>query len=72
MATLSNLINSDLSQGFTVSQVAQRHGWTEPMVWSLTLEGKDDQGKFKELGWGLRTWDQWDFNDWDKRFGADP
>ena len=71
MAVLPNPLNTDLSQGFTVSQVAQKHGWTEPMVWSLALEDKDDQERFKELGWGLRTWDQWDFNDCDKRFGDD-
>jgi len=32
-------------------------------VWTLRLEGKTDQEKFKELGWGLRTWDQWYFNE---------
>jgi len=25
----------------------------------------------KELGWGLRTWDQWNFNECDERFGDD-
>jgi len=25
----------------------------------------------KELGWGLRTWDQWKFNECDERFGDD-
>jgi len=25
-------------------------------AWALRLEGKTDQEKFKELGWGLRTW----------------
>ncbi|MDA3787828.1 MAG: transcriptional regulator, partial [Desulfobacula sp.] len=58
-----------LSQGFTVAQVAEKHGWTDPMVWSLALKDKNDQDRFKELGWGLRTWDQWEFNDCDKRFG---
>jgi len=29
----------------------------------LRLEGKTDQEKLKELGWGLRTWDQWNFNE---------
>ena len=33
------------------------------LVWALRLEGKTDQEKFKELGWGLRTWDQWNFNE---------
>ena len=26
---------ADLSRGYTVSQVAKKHGWTEPMVLSL-------------------------------------
>ena len=43
MAVLPNSANTDLSHGFTVAQVAQKHGWTEPMVWSLILEDKDDQ-----------------------------
>ena len=38
-------------------------GWTEPMVWSLDLEGKDDLQRFEALNWGLRTWDLWDWND---------
>ena len=41
------------------------------LVWALRLEGKTDQEKFKELGWGLRTWDQWNFNECDERFGDD-
>ena len=57
MPALANPINTDLSKGFTVVQVAEKHGWTEPMVWSLALEGKEDFERFKELGWGLRTWD---------------
>ena len=71
MATLPNLINSDLEKGFTVPRVAEKHGWTEPMVWSLALEGKEDLERFKELGWGLRTWDLWEWNDCDRRFGDD-
>jgi hypothetical protein len=35
MAKLPNSTNTDLSQGFTVFQVAEKHNWTEPMVWSL-------------------------------------
>ena len=30
---------------------------TDPMVWSLALEGKSDHDRFKELGWGFCTWD---------------
>ena len=63
MAKLPNSTNTDLSQGFTVSQVAEKHNWTEPMVWSLALEAKEDLERFKELGWGLRTWDLWEWND---------
>jgi len=66
MAALPNLLNSDLARGFTVAQVAEKHGWTEPMVWSLVLEGKEGIERFKELGWGLRTWDLWNCNDCDK------
>ncbi len=71
MARLPKSPNSDLSRGFTVPQVAEKHGWAEPMVWSLALEGKDDLARFKELGWGLRTWDLWNWGDCDKRFGDD-
>ncbi len=62
MAELPNPPNADLSRGFTVSQVAEKHNWTEPMVWSLALEDKEDLDRFKEIGWGLRTWDQWEWN----------
>jgi len=62
MPGLANLLNTDLSRGFTVAQVAEKHGWTEPMVWSLALEGKDDLERFRELNWGLRTWDLWEWN----------
>ena len=71
MPVLANSTNADLSRGFTVAQVAEKYGWTEPMVWSLALEGKNDNDRFKELGWGRRTWDKWEFNDCDKRFGDD-
>ena len=71
MPVLANSINTDLSRGFTVSQVAEKHNWTEPMVWSQALKDKEDLERFKELGWGLRTWDQWEWNDCDKRFGDD-
>ena len=71
MPVMANPVNSDLLRGFTVSQVAEKHNWTEPMVWSLALEDKEDLERFKEVGWGLRTWDQWEVNDCDKRFGDD-
>jgi len=82
MPELANQPKADLSRGFTVPQVTEKHacpvgpedrtgGWTEPMVWSLALEGKDDLQRFKALNWGLRTWDLWNWNDCDKRFGDD-
>ncbi|MBW2003809.1 MAG: ParB N-terminal domain-containing protein [Deltaproteobacteria bacterium] len=71
MPALANQLNSDLEKGFTVAQVAEKHGWTEPMVWSLALYNREDIERFKELGWGLRTWDLWEWNDCDRRFGDD-
>jgi len=71
MLMLANPPNSDLSRGFTVPQVAEKHCWPEPMVWSLALEGKGDLERFKSLNWGLRTWDFWGWNDCDRRFGDD-
>jgi len=63
MPSLAIPLNADLLKGFTVSQVAQKHSWIEPMVWSLALEGKGDLQRFKALNWGLRTWDLWNWND---------
>jgi len=40
MATSPNLINTDLSRGFTVSQVAEKHNWTEPMACPPSLSSK--------------------------------
>jgi len=65
MATLPNLINSDLYRGFTVAEVAEKHacpvgpedrtgGWTGPMAWSLVLEGGKHLERFKEVVWKLR------------------
>ena len=93
MPALAIILNTDLSKGFTVPQVAEKHacpacpalprsidvnhsaahltgvapadgtgvgpedrtgGWTEPMVWSLALESKEDLQRFKALNWGLR------------------
>ncbi|MCF8090415.1 MAG: hypothetical protein K9K21_12045 [Desulfotignum sp.] len=43
MPELAKWPNSDLSKGFTVPQVAQKHCWPEPMVWSQALKGMDDR-----------------------------
>ena len=37
-----NPLNVDLSRGFTVYRVAEKHNWPLPLVWLLALEGKDD------------------------------
>jgi hypothetical protein len=71
MPELAKLVNTDLSKGFTVPQVAEKHGWPEPLVWSLALENKDDLPRFKALMWGLLTWDHWYWNICDNRFGDD-
>jgi len=63
MPELAFLLNTDLSKGFTVPQVAEKHGWAEPLVWSIALEGKSDLDRFKAVNWGLRRWDLWNWND---------
>ena len=69
MPELAKSPNSDLKKGFTVAQVAEKHGWTESLVWALKLDGKEDLPKCRELQWGIRTWDHWNWTDCDKRFG---
>ncbi|MEA3414898.1 MAG: hypothetical protein U9R02_01890 [Thermodesulfobacteriota bacterium] len=64
-------INNLLSQGHDMEYIARHYNMDFALVWALRLEGKTDQEKFKELGWGLRTWDQWYFNECDERFGDD-
>ena len=62
-------IKKSLKKGHACHKVAEEHGCPEPLVWSIALEGKSDQERFKSLGWGLRTWDHWYFNHIDQRFG---
>lgn len=69
MPGLAKPVYSDLAKGFPVFQVARKHGWPEPLVWSLALTEKSDQDRFKALQWGIRTWDVWNFMACDKRFG---
>ncbi len=64
-------IGNLLSQGHDMDYIARHYHMDLALVWALLLEGKTDQEKFKELGWGLRTWDQWNFNECDERFGDD-
>ncbi len=65
MPGLAKSPKADLSKGFTVAQVAEKHEWAEPLVWSIALKGKSDLDRFKALNWGLRTWDLWNWNDCD-------
>ena len=48
MPAMAKWPNSVFSKGFSVLQVAQKHGWPEPMVWSQALNKKDDQTQFLE------------------------
>ncbi len=62
-------IDNLLSHGRDMEYIAGHYHMDIALVWALRLEGKTDQEKFKKLGWGLRTWDQWNFNECDERFG---
>ena len=55
MPGLAKSVNSDLLKGFTVPQVAQKHAWPEPLVWSQALVNTDDFNRFKALQWGIQT-----------------
>ncbi len=64
-------INNLLSQGRDMDYIASHYNIDLALAWALLLAGKTDQEKFTALGWGLRTWDRWYFNDCDQRFGDD-
>jgi len=49
MPQVAKSVNSDLLKGFTVSQVAKKHDWHEPLIWSQALVNADDFGRFKAL-----------------------
>jgi hypothetical protein len=61
MLEFTKWVNIDLSKGFTVQQVAQKHGWPESLVWPQALVNADSFDRFKALQWGIRTWDVWNF-----------
>ncbi len=60
-----------LSRGHDMEYIANHYNIDLPLAWAMRLKGMIDQEKFKELGWGLRTWDQWYFSECDERFGDD-
>jgi DNA-binding XRE family transcriptional regulator len=64
-------INNLLDKGHSMEYIAAHLQMDLALAWALRLQGKTDQEKFKDLGWGLRTWDQWYFNECDDRFGDD-
>jgi len=55
-------IDNLLAQGRDMDYIARHYHMDLALTWASRLGGKADQEKFKELGWGLRTWDQWNFN----------
>ena len=46
-------IDTLLSQGHDMDYIATHYHMDLALPWSLRLEGKTDQEKFKELSWGL-------------------
>ena len=68
---LFNKILQDSKGGASIPDIAQKYFIPQTLAWSVVLQKKTDQERFKDLNWGLRTWDHWYFNDVDHRFGDD-
>ena len=64
-------IDNLLSQGRNMDYIARHYHIYLPLAWAIRLEGKTDRERFEGPGWGLRTWDQWSFKEWDIRFCDD-
>jgi hypothetical protein len=62
-------IKHDLKKGVSISEISSKMKFPEPLIWGIALEKMTDQERFKALNWGLHTWDQWNWNDVDHRFG---
>ena len=56
-------IDNLLSQRRDMDYIARHYHMDMPLAWALRLEGNTCQERFEGLGWGLRTWDQWGFNE---------
>jgi hypothetical protein len=67
----ANRVKKAIKTGKTVNQAAMENNCPPAVAWSVALENRDDWERFRLLGWGLRTWDYWFYNDVDKRFGDD-
>ncbi|MCF8090118.1 MAG: hypothetical protein K9L23_18910 [Desulfotignum sp.] len=48
-------VNGDLLKGFTIPQVAHKHGWPESLVWSQLMVNAKDFDRFKALQCGFMT-----------------
>lgn len=57
--------------GAGIPDMARKYGVPQALAWSVVLQEKTDLERFRQLNWGLRTWDNWYFNDVDQRFGDD-
>ena len=75
------ILHNFLTQGRSMDWITEHLNIDLALAWSLRLEDKTDQERFggspdsdkeaKELRWGLRTWDNWNFTKCDERFGDD-
>ncbi|MBT3388751.1 MAG: ParB/RepB/Spo0J family partition protein, partial [Desulfobacula sp.] len=68
---LFSKILQDSKDGSSIPDITRKYFVPQTLVWSVVFQNKTDQERFKALNWGLRTWDQWSFNDVDHRFGDD-
>ena len=55
MPGLAKRVNTDLLNDFRVLQVAQKHGWSESLVWSQLMVNANDFDRFKALQCGFIT-----------------
>ena len=71
--TESGKIHNLLAEGRDMEYIADHYSMDLALAWAFRLDGKTDQDRFgkDELNWGLRTWDDWRFNECDERFGDD-
>jgi len=53
---LFNKIHQEFKNGSSIPDIAQKYFIPQPLVWSVILQEKTDQERFKHLNWGLRTW----------------
>ncbi|MBF0451132.1 MAG: ParB N-terminal domain-containing protein [Candidatus Magnetomorum sp.] len=71
LSEMTKPIKTDLTKGFSVSQIAKKYNCRESMILSIKCVNKNDIEIFKSLKWGLRTWDYWHWSSCDDRFGDD-